>query len=86
MSQCHDTYVDPESIPNHLPVRASDLMTAPAIVVEPTATVKEIAGTLLRHDIRSVPVVDIGGLLVGMVSETATEPDPKPSYLNGKAW
>ena len=69
MSQCHDTYEDPASIPNHLPVRVSDLMTSPAIFVEPTATVKEIAETLLRHDIRSVPIVDVGGLLVGMVSE-----------------
>ena len=69
MSQCHDTYEDPTSISSHLPVRVRDLMTTPPIVVEPTATVKEIAETLLRHAIRSVPVVDIGGLVVGIVSE-----------------
>jgi CBS domain-containing protein len=69
MSQCHDTYEDRRAVPDHLPVRVRDLMTTNPIVVEPTATVKDIVETLLRHDIRSVPVVDIGGLLVGIVSE-----------------
>jgi CBS domain-containing protein len=69
MSQCHDMYEDHLSVPGHLPVRVRDLMTSEPIAVEPTATVKDIAEALLRHDIRAVPVVDMGGLLVGMVSE-----------------
>ena len=46
-----------------------DLMTPDPIVVEPAATIKDITQLLLDGDIRSVPVVDIGSLLVGVVSE-----------------
>jgi CBS domain-containing protein len=44
-------------------------MSSPPITVEPTATVKDIAHVLLQHDIRCVPVVDIGDALAGVVSE-----------------
>lgn len=53
----------------HLPVLVRDLMTATAVTVEPTATVKDIAEVLLDRDIRCVPVVDVGNHLVGVVSE-----------------
>ena len=68
MSQCHDEY---EAEPDfaHLPVRVEDVMTTKAVTVAPTAGVKEIAQILLDHDIRSVPVVDLGDELVGVVSE-----------------
>lgn len=69
MSQCHDTYEDHRGVTWHLPVRAADLMTADPVVVEPTATVKDIAQVMLRYDVRTVPVVDIGEQLVGVVSE-----------------
>jgi CBS domain-containing protein len=75
MSQCHDTYGiqgvadDVLGTVARLPVRVRDLMTVKPITVEPTATIKEIAQVLLDHDIRSVPVVDIGDQLVGMVGE-----------------
>ncbi len=52
-----------------LPLLVRDVMTSPALTVEPTATVKDIADLLLGHDIHSVPVVDIGDVLVGIVSE-----------------
>ncbi len=81
MSQCHDVY-EIQGAPEdalgevaHLPVRAvvgvrvRDLMSTDPISVEPTATVKDIAQILLDHDIRSVPVVDIGDQLIGMVGE-----------------
>jgi CBS domain-containing protein len=44
-------------------------MTLKPITVEPTATVKDIAHVMLERDIRCVPVVDIGELMVGIVSE-----------------
>jgi CBS domain-containing protein len=44
-------------------------MTSTPVTVEPTATVKDIAHVLLKHDVRCVPVVDIGDQLVGVVSE-----------------
>lgn len=69
MSQCHDTYEDRRGGTGNLPVRASDLMTPTPVVVEPTATVKDIAAAMLHHDVRTVPVVDIGDELVGVVSE-----------------
>src|SRR5581483_7437398 len=69
MSQCHDTYQRDPLSTAHIPPRVSDIMTAAPVTVEPTATVKEIAAKLLDHDIRAVPVVDIGDRLVGLVSE-----------------
>jgi CBS domain-containing protein len=53
-----------------IPVRVRDVMTTTPITVEPTATVKDVAQVLLQHDIRCTFVVDIGDLLVGVVSET----------------
>lgn len=44
-------------------------MTSPALTVEPGATIKDIAEILVERDIHSVPVVDPGGQLVGIVSE-----------------
>jgi CBS domain-containing protein len=44
-------------------------MTASPATVEPTATVKDIAHVLLEHDVSCVPVVDVGGQLVGVVNE-----------------
>ncbi|MBO0732446.1 MAG: CBS domain-containing protein [Acidimicrobiaceae bacterium] len=69
MSQCHDTYEGPGLGHADLPVRVRGLMTPNPVTIEPTATVKDIAETLLKHDIRSVPVVDIGDRMVGIVGE-----------------
>jgi CBS domain-containing protein len=52
-----------------LPVLVSDVMTGQPVSVEPTATIKEMAHLLLDRDIRAVPVVDIGGVVVGVVAE-----------------
>lgn len=53
-----------------LPVLVRDVMTSPAITVDPSATVKEIAELLLERDIHAVPVLDVGDVLVGMVAES----------------
>jgi CBS domain-containing protein len=52
-----------------IPVLVRDVMTSTPITVDPTATVRDIAHVLLQHDIRCVPVVDIGDTLIGVVSE-----------------
>jgi CBS domain-containing protein len=44
-------------------------MTSSPVTVDPTATVKDIAHVLLKHDVSCVPVVDIGKRLAGLVSE-----------------
>ena len=49
-------------------MNAADIMTAPAISVDPDATVPQISALLLERRISAVPVV-AGGRLVGIVSE-----------------
>lgn len=50
-------------------MRAADVMTAPAIVVAPEATVEDVAKLLLKRSISAVPVVGSDGGLQGIVSE-----------------
>lgn len=69
MTQCHDSYDTDPLAAAPLPLLVKALMTSPAVTVEPATTVKEVAQLLLEHDIRAVPVVDIGDVLVGVVSE-----------------
>jgi CBS domain-containing protein len=49
-------------------MKASDIMTAPVVSVEPDTEVRTIAEPLIKHCISGVPVVD-AGRLVGFVSE-----------------
>ncbi len=53
-----------------LPVLVRDVMTRDPITVGPAATVKDIAHLLLERDIRCVPVIDVGDILIGVVSES----------------
>lgn len=46
-----------------------DVMVAPVITVEPSASVQEVAKLLLEKRISAVPVLDGDGKLVGIVSE-----------------
>jgi CBS domain-containing protein len=48
---------------------AADMMTSPAIIVAPQASVAEIAALLSSKQISAVPVCDPNGALVGIVSE-----------------
>ncbi len=50
-------------------MQAADVMTRRVVTVPPTATAQEIAQLLVRHRISAVPVVDVDGAVVGMVSE-----------------
>jgi CBS domain-containing protein len=50
-------------------MQARDVMTSPVLTVTAGATVQEIARLLLDRHISAVPVVDAGGMLLGVVSE-----------------
>jgi len=67
-------------------MKAKDIMTQNVITVHKNATIKEIAKTLIDHDISGVPVVEDDGTLIGIVSEgdlLHKETFPKtPDYVN----
>ncbi len=50
-------------------MKARDVMVSPVITTKPSASVKEVAQTLLTHHISAVPVIDDAGKMVGIVSE-----------------
>ena len=50
-------------------MRAKDVMTAPAVTVQPDTKVEDIAKLLLRRGISAVPVTEADGRLRGIVSE-----------------
>ena len=50
-------------------MRARDVMTAPAVTVEPDTKVEDIAKLLLGRGISAVPVTEADGRLSGIVSE-----------------
>jgi CBS domain-containing protein len=52
----------------HTGLTAGELMTAPAIIVHPGASVPATARLMHAHNIRRLPVVDDTGKLVGVVS------------------
>ena len=59
---------DQRLVTPRVPLLVGDLMSHNPVSVEPAATVKDIAHVLLEHDIRCVPVIDVGDSLVGVVS------------------
>jgi CBS-domain-containing membrane protein len=50
-------------------MKARDVMVSPVITTKPSASVKEVAQTLLSNRISALPVLDDAGKLVGIVSE-----------------
>jgi CBS domain-containing protein len=51
-------------------LRVADLMTIDPIVVSVDASLEEAEGLLRRHRITGLPVVDLAGRLVGVISQT----------------
>jgi CBS-domain-containing membrane protein len=51
-------------------MKAADIMAQPVVSVAPDATVAEAARLMLEHHISGLPVVDAGGRVVGIVSES----------------
>ncbi len=54
--------------PQHTALNAGALMTAPAIVISPDASIPAAARMMNTHGIRRLPVVDPDGKLIGIVS------------------
>ncbi len=48
--------------------RVREIMTSPAIVIHPDASITEVQALMEEHGIRRLPVVDADGRLVGIVS------------------
>jgi CBS domain-containing protein len=48
--------------------RASDLMTSPAVTVGPDTAVREIAAIFTEKGLNRVPVTDVEGRLLGLVT------------------
>ncbi|MCP1972665.1 CBS-domain-containing membrane protein [Bradyrhizobium elkanii] len=51
-------------------MQARDVMVSPVITVRASATVRHVASILLKHRISAVPVVDDGGKVIGVVTES----------------
>ncbi|MEZ5856060.1 MAG: CBS domain-containing protein [Hyphomicrobiaceae bacterium] len=51
-------------------MNASEIMTRNVVTVGPQTPVREVAETMSKHRISGVPVVDDGGRLVGILSES----------------
>ncbi|HLA21455.1 MAG TPA: CBS domain-containing protein [Pseudolabrys sp.] len=65
---------------------ARDVMTAGVISVTPETSVRDIAKTLVEHNISGVPVVDKGGRLVGIVSEGDLMRRPESKTEHRRSW
>jgi CBS domain-containing protein len=57
-------------VPVNAPRRVGDLMAEQPIVVHADAGLADAAALMDRHGVSGLPVVDAGGLLVGVVSES----------------
>lgn len=70
--------VIPLELPNHFKeeiqktvgARVADIMTAPAVTIDPDADVSKAAALLIDRKINRLPVVDAAGKLVGIISRT----------------
>jgi CBS domain-containing protein len=51
-------------------MRVNELMSSPAISVEPGRPLKEVAEIMLHHGVSTVPVVDRSDEIIGILSET----------------
>ncbi|MCB0107927.1 MAG: CBS domain-containing protein [Caldilineaceae bacterium] len=66
-------------------MKATELMSSPAITVGPDAKVQEVARTMRDAQISGVPVVDAAGTLLGVITELSlierSAPVKQPRYL-----
>ncbi|MFN8496102.1 MAG: CBS domain-containing protein [Caldilineaceae bacterium] len=62
-----------------------EIMSSPAITVQPETTIQEVARIMGEHHISGVPVVDVDGRLLGTVTEVnliaRNAPLKEPRYL-----
>ena len=50
-------------------MKANDVMTSPAVSIDPDATILQVIQIMLQRRISGLPVVDKAGCLVGVVTE-----------------
>jgi CBS domain-containing protein len=67
-------------------MKASDIMVSNVITVGPDACVQDVADLLLRHRISAVPVVDVKGEILGIVSEGDLINRPESETVHRKSW
>lgn len=66
-----------------------DVMTSPVVTVTPTTGFRELAALLRNRGITGLPVVDVEGRLVGVVSEAdllLKEDRPLPARRDDRSW
>jgi CBS domain-containing protein len=51
-------------------MRAREMMSTPVVTVHPEAALKDVAEKMAAHNVSGMPVVDQGGRLVGIISES----------------
>ena len=73
----------PESI-----VRVREIMSTPAITIQPDATLADAARLMLDHKIGCLPVVDADGRVVGILTERCFFPEARgvPFSTERVAW
>jgi CBS domain-containing protein len=59
-------------------MRAREIMTTPTFALTPSATLEEAAETMTHHGFTTMPVVDVDGKLLGLVSEADILRVPAP--------
>ena len=59
-------------------LRVADLMTIDPIVISVDASIAEAEELLRRHRITGLPVIDLVGRLVGVISQTDLAPQAPP--------
>lgn len=66
-------------------MQVRELMSSPAITVGPETEIREVARTMRAHVISGVPVVDVDGKLLGVITEleliARNAPVQEPHYL-----
>ncbi|KUN24862.1 hypothetical protein AQJ23_19345 [Streptomyces antibioticus] len=60
----------PEALARAQARTAGELMTAPAVTIDPDASLARAARIMARHQVKRLPVVDGAGVLTGIVSRT----------------
>jgi CBS domain-containing protein len=66
-------------------LKAKDIMTSPVITLSPDQEITEAAGILLENHINGAPVLDEGGMIIGVLTRddliTQQKEIPLPSYF-----
>jgi CBS domain-containing protein len=70
-------------------MKVADAMTRDVLTVDADASLKDAAGVLVEHHVTGVPVVDVGGNVLGVLSEAdivAKEAAPRHHRRGALAW